>query len=112
MKKFEAQHLDLILELTTLGGEELTLEPKLIMNAENVMNIVNKWEILEKKQKEEKEDKDKLSPLEIVAENLAMIYPRDKIWFLQNFDFGTLNAILKYVAETLAQLKKNEKNSK
>lgn len=121
MEKFEAKSPDLILELTTLSGKELTLEPALILNAENVIKIINKWDVLEKKQKEikgldslikEKKKIQELSPLEIVAEELAMIYPKDKIWFLQNFDFGTLNNILTHVAETVAGIKKNTKDSK
>lgn len=121
MEKFKAKNLDLILELTTLSGEVKTLKPAFILNAENVIKIVNKWDVLEKKQKEikdmdslikeEKKIKE-LSPLEVVAEELGMIYPKTKIWFLQNFDFGTLNDILTHVAETLGGIKKNTKDSK
>jgi len=106
MEKFKAQSPDLILELTTLGDKELTLKPAFIMNAENVKKIINRWIILDKQ-----EETDKPNPIDLIAEQLGFIYPKDKAWFLENFDVGTLNRIMMHVAGTLGELKKNMKNS-
>ena len=108
MEKFQAKNPDLILELTTLGGEELTLKPTLILNAENVIKIINRWTILDNKQKEI----EKPNPIDLMSEQLGFIYPKDKAWFLENFDINTLNEIMTHVVETLGGLKKNTKNSK
>ena len=108
MEKFQAEKPDLTLELTTLSGEELELNPIKPVSGKVAIEITNKWSVLEKKQKED----DTMSALDMVAIELSYIYPKDKNWFLENFDFGTLNKILTYVAETIGGLKKKSKKSK
>ncbi|MHA1302136.1 MAG: hypothetical protein ACTSPI_00340 [Candidatus Heimdallarchaeaceae archaeon] len=107
MEKFVAEKPDLVLELTTLSGEEITLEPTEIISGTVALNITEKWKKLE----EEAGDKSK-SPLEILATELSYIYPKNARWFLDNFDFGTLNEILVYVAQTVGGIKKKSKNLK
>jgi hypothetical protein len=87
MAKFVAQKLDLDLELTTLKGEEIIVVPKEFINAQKCVEIMNHWTKLE----------------------LAMIYDKDKNWFLENIEPGTLTEILVYVAETIGGVKKNLK---
>jgi len=108
MEKFQAEKPDLTLELTTLSGEELILDPIKQMSGKTALEITNKWTILEKKQKED----DSMSALDMVAIELSYIYSKDKDWFLENFDFGTLNDILTYVAQTIGGLKKKSKKQK
>lgn len=108
MEKFQAEKPDLTLDLTTLSGEELELNPINPVSGKVALEITNRWTILEAKQKED----DALSSLEVVAIELSYIYPKDKNWFLENFDFGTLNSILVYVAETIGGIKKKSKKQK
>jgi len=104
--KFVAEKPDLILELTTLSGEEVILEPAEMVSGTVALEITNKWSKLEKENKEDKEGK---SPLEILAIELSYIYSKDAKWFLDNIDFGTLNEILIYVAQTVGGIKKKSK---
>ena len=106
MEKFVAEKPDLILELTTLEGEEITLEPDKVVSGTIALEITNKWSKLEK---ENKENKDGKSSLEILAIELAYVYPKNAEWFLDNIDFGTLNKILIYVAQTIGGIKKKSK---
>ena len=108
MEKFQAEKPDLTLELTTLSGEELELNPTNPVSGKVALEITDKWSVLEKKTKED----DTKSALEMVAIELAYIYPKDKDWFLENFDFGTLNNILTFVAETIGGIKKKSKKQK
>jgi len=108
MEKFIAEKPDLVLELVTLTGEEVTLEPKEIVSGTIALEITNKWSKLEK---ENKENEDSKSPLEILVIELSYIYPKDAKWFLDNIDFGTLNRILVYVAQTVGGIKKKSKKS-
>ena len=114
MEKFQAEKPDLTLELTTLSGEEIIMDPIKPVSGKVALDITNKWTQLEKKQKQDAlEKKDNaLSSLELVAIELSYIYSKDKDWFLDNFDFGTLNRILTYVAQTIGGIKKKSKNSK
>ena len=114
MEKFQAEKPDLTLELITLSGEEITMDPTKPVSGRIALEITNKWSQLEAKQKKdilEKKD-NPLSALEVVAIELSYIYPMDKDWFLENFDFGTLNRILTFVAQTIGGIKKKSKNSK
>ena len=107
MEKFVAEKPDLTLELTTLEGEEITLEPTQVMSGKGALEITEKWSKLEKEEKE-KGDEGK-SPFEILAIELAYVYPKNAEWFLENIDFGTLNEILIYVAQTIGGIKKKSK---
>ena len=100
--EFKAELLDLNLELITLKEEEAKLVPKMTMNTTNTMKIMNQWTELEK-------DED-LNPFDLIATELSFIYPKEKKWFLDNFDPSTLGEILTYVAKTLGGIKKREKN--
>jgi hypothetical protein len=105
MAKFVAQKLDLDLELTTLKGEEIIVVPKEFINAQKCVEIMNHWTKLENAAKKDKDS----NPLETIAIELAMIYDKDKNWFLENIEPGTLTEILVYVAETIGGVKKNLK---
>ena len=107
MEKFTAEKPDLVLELITLFGEEITLEPTEIMSGTVALEVTKKWSKLEKEEKG-KEDGGK-SSLEILAIELSYIYPKDTKWFLDNIDLGTLNEILIYVAKTIGGIKKKSK---
>ncbi|KKN59445.1 hypothetical protein LCGC14_0541570 [marine sediment metagenome] len=107
MQKFQAEKPDLTLELTTLSGEEFTLNPESPVSGKIALEITERWSVLEKKQK-----KEELSGIEVIAEELSYIYPKEKEWFLENFDFGTLNTILTYVAQTIGGIKKKSSKSK
>lgn len=107
MAKFIAEKPDLVLELITLEGEEITIEPAEVVSGSVALSITEKWRKLEKEEKEQ-EDKSK-SALEILAIELSYIYPKDAKWFLDNIDFGTLNEILIYVAQTIGGIKKKSK---
>ena len=106
MEKFVAEKPDLVLELTTLEGEEITLEPAEVMSGKAALEITEKWSKLEK---EEKEKEDGKSSFEILAIELSYIYPKSAEWFLDNFDLGILNKILIYVAQTIGGIKKKSK---
>lgn len=105
--KFQAEKPDLTLELITLSGEEVNFEPAVPVSAREAVRITNKWKEIEQKQK-----KTKSSAIELLATELAFIYPKSKEWFLDNFDFGVLNEILIYVAQTIGGIKKNITESK
>jgi len=106
MQTFKARVIDIDLELTTLGGEELTLKPKIVLNTTNVVKIIKDWTNLEVKDNEliKKEEK---SPFDLIATELAMIYPKSKEWFLDNFDIFVLGEILKFVAGKIGDVKKS-----
>jgi len=106
MEKFVAEKPDLTLELTTLEGEEITLEPVEIMSGKAALEITDQWSKLEKENKENKENEKYKSPFEILALELSHVYPKNAEWFLDNFDLGVLNKILIYVAQTIGGLKK------
>ena len=107
MAKFVAEKPDLTLELTMLNGEEIVLEPSEIVSGKVALEITDKWSKLEKESKEKGEDAK--SSLEVLAIELSYIYSKDAAWFLENIDFGTLNEILVYVAQTIGGIKKKSK---
>lgn len=110
MAKFVAEKPDLVLELITLEGEEVTLEPTEIMSGTVALDVTEKWRKLEKEEKDQGDESK--SALEILAIELSYIYSKDAKWFLDNIDFGTLNEILIYVAQTIGGIKKKLKKSK
>ena len=101
--KFEAQKIDLTLDLTTLVGEKITLNPKVTMTAEEILNTMVVWKSIEKEKK--------TNNVRVLSEQLACIYPKKAIWFLQNFDVRTLSEITVYVASTMGGVRKNDESS-
>ena len=59
----------------------------------------------------EKEGSNLLLSFEVMAIELAMIYDKDKTWWLENLDFSTIGEILQHVAQTIGGLKKSTANS-
>ena len=117
MAKFEAEKLDLDLDLKTLSGEKVDLSPKIIINASKTVEIMQQWQDLEAENKPDKKDKKderekKISPFELVATELEMIYPKPKKWWMDNFDIPTLGKIMTHIAETIGGVKKKEPSSK
>lgn len=125
MAKFETEKLDLDLELTTIDGDVESLSPKIKINTTKTLELVEQWGVMEKEQaiekrkeeiaeKEGKEYKSKIrkNPFETIAIELAMIYPKDEKWWMDNFDIVTLGKIMTHVAETMGGIKKKEKSSK
>lgn len=101
--KFKAEKIDLTLDLITLKGEEVTLNPKVTQTAEEILNTLNVWKAVEKEHKD--------SNVRILAEQLTTVYPKTAIWFLQNFDVKTLNEIVIYMASAMGGIRKNEGSS-
>ncbi len=108
MQQFQAVKPDLDLELKMLSGDEITLKPKKVMSGQMAIEITKFWTKTEKEQKEK--DKEGLAIMEVIAAELAYIYPKDPKWFLDNFDVNTLNDILMFVAESIGGIKKREKS--
>ena len=100
--KFVAETPDLTLELTTLSGEEIVLEPTTPISGKRAKEIVAKWTELEKEKG--------ASPLDVLATELSHIYPKPAEWFLDNFDTETLGNILTYVAQEIGGIKKKQTN--
>ncbi len=100
--KFEAKKIDLSLELVSLTGEIHNLEPVGIMTADRSITVVEAWTQIEK---------DETSVVKIIAEQLAIVYPKNAEWFLINFDAKTLSDIVKHVAQSLGGLRKNVETS-
>ena len=103
--KFTAQKIDLTLELTTLESEEVVLNPKMNVTAEEAMSIIKEWTVIEK------ESKDRSNVVQVIADQLAVVYPKLPEWFMKNFDPRTLSEIVQHVAGSLGGLRKNEVSS-
>ena len=103
--KFEAKKVDLELELTTLSGENITLNPKKLVTAEETISLLEKWTVLEDKAKTN------VQKVKLVANELAVVYPKDADWFMSNFNIGVLVEILDYVATTVGGIRKNAESS-
>lgn len=103
MMKFTAQKIDLTLELTVLDGSEVTLDTKVTMTSEEILNTMEVWKSIEKEFKD--------NNVRILAEQLTNMYPKSSTWFLQNFDVKTLNEIIIYVASSMGGIRKNEESS-
>lgn len=103
--KFQARKIDLELELTTLDGETLTLNPKKLVTAEEAIKILKDWT------DEEDKVETNIEKATLVAVELSRIYPKDKDWFLKNFDLITLSDILNFVAKAIGGIRKNEESS-
>ena len=101
--KFKANKVDLDLELTTLVGEEINLEPKVLVTAEEAVKIIDKWTKLE--------SNDEIGKVDLLAKELSIVYEKEPSWWLQNFDVATLSEILKFVAESMGGVRKNEDSS-
>ena len=125
MAKFESEKLDLDLELTTIDGDVEPLAPKIKINTTKTLELIEQWGVMEKEQaiekkKEEKAEKEgkeyksktRKNPFKTIAIELAMIYPKDEKWWMDNFDIVTLGKIMTHVAETMGGVKKKEKSSK
>jgi len=105
--QFEAKKIDIDLELTTLNGEEVTLKPKVAMSTEGTYGIMKAWTKLEEKQSEDSKGLDRIL---VLSEELACVYPKEAIWFRNNFDLGTLGSILEFIATTIAAIRKKDKS--
>ena len=101
--KFTATKIDLTLELTTLSGEEEVLNPKATATAEEILNTMEVWKSIEIEHKG--------NNIKILAEQLAIVYPKKSEWFLQNFDVKTLSDIVVYVASSMGGVRKNAESS-
>lgn len=100
MNEFAAKKLDLDLNLTLLDGTELTLEPKNLLTVDESMRIMNAWT------EDEKSKVEGLDKVNLLAEELAVVYPKDSKWWSANFDIETLSAIVVFVAETIGGVRK------
>jgi len=103
--KFEAKKIDLTLELTTLSGEEITLTPRKLVTAEETVNILRSWTAAEKNAKTN------VDRVELLAKELSILYPKEKEWFLSNFDMTTLSDMLNFVASSIGGIRKNAESS-
>lgn len=103
--KFEAKKVDLELELITLKGETISLMPKKLVTAEETVKILDSWTSLESKATTN------VQRVRLVAAELAILYPKDKEWFLEHFDISTLNDILNFAAGAIGGIRKNEESS-
>lgn len=107
MAKFEAKKLDLDLELVTLSGEQVNLEPKFIISMDTTYKIMKEWTRLDK----ENEGEEDLEALRLIADQLAFVYPKDTEWFMSNFDIGTISEIVGFVGQTMGGMAKKETSS-
>jgi len=98
--KFEAQKIDIDLELTTLSGEEITLKPNVVMSTEGTYNIMKAWT------KMEADTEEGVEKIILLSKELAFLYPKDAKWFRDNFDFVTLGTILEFVAKAISNIQK------
>lgn len=106
--KFIAKKIDIDLELTTLSGEVVELKPKFQISGKSCIKIAREFSLLEKNNNAlDKNDDTKKTGLEINAIELSMIYPKEKDWFVNNFDPQTIVDILVYVTDTIAGVQKN-----
>lgn len=103
-KRFAAKKIDLMVDVVTLDGEELQLHSQKALSANYTKEIMAHWTALETNIKEG-EDIDRVN---LLARELAFVYDQDEEWFMSNFDFGTLQDILSYVAECIGGLAKKE----
>lgn len=104
--KFEAEKLDMDLELITIDGEEINLKPKIKINTTNIKRIITEWSKIEEQVKE-----DRGKSIDLIAKELSLVYEKPPQWWMDNFDLGTLSRILTYVANTMGGLKKSTVNS-
>ena len=107
MAKFTARKVDLVLELTTLSGEEITMDTSIIPSAENALGIISNWQTIE----DSADKDDKKAIVSVLADQLAVIYDKKPEWFLTNLDVGTLSEVVSYVAGALGGIRKNEESS-
>ncbi len=101
--EFKAEVPDLTLELTTLEGEQVVLDPSKPVNGKVAREIMSTFTEMKE------EDAEKMA-VDIIVDQLAYIYPRTAEWFLENFDLSTLGQILKHVATTIGNIKKKLTN--
>lgn len=109
MAKFTAKRIDMALELTTLDGEEITKEPQIKISAfeaDRMFHFFNEYETAN----DEKELTDRDSKILVVAKEIAEVYGESPEWWMQNFDFATLNDIILFIGQSLAGLKKTIEN--
>jgi len=120
--QFKSKKIDLTLELTTLAGEECVIKGPTNISAKYAGAMMKKWAAYENKDDNKKDSSanknknntDDDTPVdevikiaETIATELSFVYTdTEPEWFLSNFDMGTLNDILKWVAEELTGLKK------
>lgn len=97
--KFSATKIDLDLELVTLEGEDVKLSPKAPPTAEETMNTMNIWKTIEKEEN--------TNAIQILAKQLAFVYPKPYEWFLRNFDIRTLSDMVVFVATAMGGVRKN-----
>lgn len=100
MNDFVAKKLDLDLNLTLLDGTQLKLEPKNLLTVDESMRIMNAWT------EDEKSKVEGLDKVNLLAEELAVVYPKDSKWWSSNFDIETLSSIVVFVAETIGGVRK------
>ena len=120
--KFSAKKIDLELELTTLTGEEVTLDIEGVATTTKCISIIEQWGKIEedhndllKKNQELKEDgkepsKEKAkSSYELLALQLSLIYPKPQKWFLDNFEPQVLLDLVNHVVDSIKTAKKKLK---
>lgn len=105
MKAFAAKHLDLSIEITPLASgkngevnETIALAPKMsIVRASDVKKIMAEFKAIES-------NADLTNPdeaFDVVAKELALIYPRTADWFMDNVDVATQQEIIRWLAGEL-----------
>ena len=107
--RYESKKIDLTLELVTLSGEELIVKGPTNISAKYAGAMMKKWAAYENKDEDNKDSPadEVIKIADTIAIELSFIYTDTKPeWFLDNFDMGTLNDILRWVAEELTGLKK------
>ena len=120
--KFTATKIDLELELTTLKGDEVLLDIDGDVTTTKCIDIIDQWgklendhnELLKKNEKLKEDGKEELkvelmSPYEILAVQLSLVYPKPKEWFLDNFEPQVLLDIVNHVVDSIKTAKKKSK---
>ena len=117
--KFTATKIDLELELTTLKGEEITLDMDGAATTTKCISIIEQWgkieedhnSLLVKNNKLKEAGKEPLkekvsSSYELLALQLSLVYPKDAKWFMDNFEPQVLLDIVNHVVDSIKTAKK------
>ncbi len=120
--KFSAKKIDLELELTTLNGDEVTLDIEGVATTTKCISIIEQWgkiendhnDLLKKNEELKEEGKPQLkekatSSYELLALQLSLVYPKQKEWFLDNFEPQALLDIVNHVVDSIKTAKKKSK---
>ena len=107
MENFKAQKLDLDFEIEILSGEIVNVKAKESMSASKCAEIIDAMAGIEERYNAiEKEDKTSKDAINMVGEELALIYDQEAQWFIDNIDIPTLNEILHGAATIIGNVSK------